>query len=70
MEAQKSNGQLILFKWWMERITCHPMIEYIMNDAGVNVPSEIVPESFHLSRIVKEETQRLSSCRISTKERH
>lgn len=70
MKAQKSNTQQILFRWWMERIACHPMIEAALNAAAVCVPSEIVPQSFYLSRVVKEETKKLLSSHIYTKEHH
>ena len=62
MLEQRSSYQKNLFSLWPERIITHPMIEAVMNATGVIIPTDIVPPSFQLTQIAKEEVSRLLSC--------
>ena len=51
---------------WLQRIVTHPFIEAVMNTSEIQIPTDLVPMSFSLARIVKEEQFRLLSCSITS----
>ena len=72
LHALKGNmqEQTYCFRYWLDQIIAHPMIEAAMNAAEIDIPTNFMPEAFRLARVAKEEAKKLLSCDSTAPQGH